>query len=247
MLTRLKLRARTSLFVSLSLGSTSEFGLLVTAVAARAGWLPVEWIVVTTVCVAATFVVASPINSAAPSLYRRFRRQLRFFETKERLAEERPVDVSDADILICGMGMVGIGAYDAMRDRYGQRVKGIDFDAETVAKQVAQGRGVVVGDATDLDFWERVDVSSVSLIMLSIPNHAENLVAAERLKSLSFHGVLAGTAFYEDEMEELRAAGVKATFNFFSEAGKGFAEHVCATAPTDLSCRPATKPLDTNT
>jgi predicted Kef-type K+ transport protein len=236
-LTRLKLRARTSLLASLSLGSTSEFGLLVTAVAARAGWLPVEWIVVTIVCVAATFVVASPINSAAPSLYRRLRRHLRFFETKERLAEERPVDVSDADILVCGMGMVGIGAYDAMRDRYGQRVKGIDFDAETVAKQVAQGRDVVVGDATDLDFWERVDVSNVSLIMLSIPNHTENLVAVKRLTSLSFRGVLAGTAFYDDELEELRAAGVKAAFNFFSEAGKGFAEHVCTTAQTELSCR----------
>jgi Trk K+ transport system NAD-binding subunit len=124
-----------------------------------------------------------------------------------------------------------------MRDRYGQRVKGIDFDAETVAKQVAQGRDVVVGDATDLDFWERVDVSNVSLIMLSIPNHTENLVAVKRLTSLSFRGVLAGTAFYDDELEELRAAGVKAAFNFFSEAGKGFAEHVCTTAQTELSCR----------
>jgi len=194
--------------------------------------------VVTTVCVAATFVVASPINSAAPSLYRRFRHRLRFFETDERLAEERPIDVSDANILICGMGMVGIGAYDAMRERYGQQVKGIDFDAETVAEQVAQGRDVFVGDATDIDLWERLDVSNVSMIMLSIPNHAENLVAAEQLASVSFRGVLAGTALYESEMEELRTAGVKAAFNFFSEAGKGFAEHVCVTASTELSCRP---------
>ena len=237
-LTRLKLRPRTSLLASLSLGSTSEFGLLVTAVAARAGWLRAEWVVVTTVCVAATFVVASPINSAAPSLYRRFRHRLRFFETDERLAEERPIDVSDANILICGMGMVGIGAYDAMRERYGQQVKGIDFDAETVAEQVAQGRDVFVGDATDIDLWERLDVSNVSMIMLSIPNHAENLVAAEQLASVSFRGVLAGTALYESEMEELRTAGVKAAFNFFSEAGKGFAEHVCVTASTELSCRP---------
>ena len=229
MLTRLKLRARTSLLTSLSLGSTSEFGLLVMAVAARAGWLPPEWVVVTTVSVAATFVLASPINSMAPSLYRRFRERLRFFETDERLTEELPIDVSDADILICGIGMVGSGAYDAMRERYGQRVKGIDFDAETVADQVARGRDVVVGDATDLDFWERVDVSKIFLIMLSIPSHAENLVAARRLASLGFRGVLAGTALYEDEVEELRAVGVKAAFNFYSEAGKGFADHVCAT------------------
>ncbi len=238
LLTRLKLRARTSLLASLSLASTSEFGLLVTAVAARSGWLAIEWVVVMTICVAVTFVVASPINSAAPALYRRLRFRLRFFETDARLAEERPVDVSDADILICGMGMVGIGAYDAMRKRYGERVKGIDFDPEIVAEQVAQGRDVVAGDATDLDFWERVDVSNVSLIMLSIPNHAENLVAAERLKSLGFRGILAATAFHDDELEELRAVGVQAAFNFFAEAGKGFAEHVCSNVPTGI-CRPA--------
>jgi len=237
LLTRFRLRARTSLLASLSLGSTSEFGLLVTAIAARAGWLSTDWVVVASVSVAATFVLASPLNSVAPSLYRRFRDRLRFFETRKRLAEERPIDVGGADILVCGMGMVGIGAYDAMRQRYSQRVIGIDFDAETVAEQISQGRHVVVGDATDLDFWERVDVSNVAMIMLTIPSHSENLVAAERLRSLDFPGVLAGTAYYEDEVDELRAAGVSAAFNFFSEAGKGFADHVCASSPADLVCR----------
>ena len=93
-----------------------------------------------------------------------------------------------------------------------------------------------MGDATDLDFWERVDISNVSLIMLSTPNHAENLIAAERLTSLNFHGILAGTAYYDDEVEELRAAGVGAAFNFFSEAGKGFADHVCASVEIGPVC-----------
>jgi len=238
LLSRFRLRARTSLLVSLSLGSTSEFGLLVTALAVREGWLPNEWVVVAAVTVAATFVGASPLNSAAPTLYRRLRARLSRFERKERLAAEQPIHVGDADILICGMGMVGIGAFDALRQRFGQRVTGIDRDAEAVAQQVEAGRDVVVGDATDLDFWERADVSNVSLIMLSIPNHAENLLAAERLRSLGYRGVLAGTALYDDELDELRAAGVKAAFNFFAEAGKGFAEHVCAAAEGKL-CRTA--------
>ncbi len=236
LLTRLKLRARTSLFTSLSLASTSEFGLLVIALAAHAGWLPTEWVVVTAVSVAVTFVLASPLNSAAPTLYRKYRDRIRRFETNERLDDEQPIDVGEADILICGMGMVGIGAYDALSQRYGQRVTGIDFDGETVAKQLASGRKVVAGDATDIDFWEQSDVSHVSLIMLCIPNHAENLIAAERLSSLGFHGVLAGTALYDDEVDELQAAGVEAAFNFFAEAGKGFADHVCAMADADLSC-----------
>lgn len=236
LLSRLKLRARTSFLAALSLGSTSEFGLLVMALAAAEGWVSTDWVVVTAMSVATTFVLASPVNSAAPALSRRLRAWLRRFETSERIDEERPIDVGDADILICGMGMVGIGAYDALRERYGHRAVGVDFDARTVATQVERGRDVVMGDATDVDFWERVDVSNLSLIMLCIPNHTENLVAIERLTSLGFEGILAGTALYDDELEELRAAGVDAAFNFFSEAGKGFADHVCAAAGRDLAC-----------
>ena len=37
---------------------------------------------------------------------------------------------------------------------------------------------------------------------------------------------MAATAQFDDELEELRAAGAEAAFNFYAEAGAGFAEHV---------------------
>jgi hypothetical protein len=37
--------------------------------------------------------------------------------------------------------------------------------------------------------------------------------------------MLAATALFDDQVEELREAGVHAAFNFYNEAGLGFAEH----------------------
>lgn len=238
LLTRLRLRARTSLLASLSLGSTSEFGLLVMALATAQGWVPVEWVVVMSVSVAVTFAIASPFVSVAPRLYRRLRGKLQWFETRARLEEERPTDFGDADILICGMGMVGTGAYDELRRRHGRRVLGLDFDVSIVEERRRCGRDVVRGDATDGDFWERVDASRISLIMLCIPSHDENLEAVARLSEQRYGGLLAATALYDDQVEQLREAGVTEAYNFYSEAGRGFADHVCTVLAEDLGCAP---------
>jgi hypothetical protein len=44
---------------------------------------------------------------------------------------------------------------------------------------------------------------------------------------MKFVGLVAATAKFDDEVEELKAAGMQAVFNLYAEAGYGFAEHVC--------------------
>ena len=50
----------------------------------------------------------------------------------------------------------------------------------------------------------------------------------ERLKAIEYNGILAATARYDDEVEELKVLGVHTALNFFTEAGVGFADHVPA-------------------
>jgi hypothetical protein len=47
---------------TLSLSNYSEFGLIVAAIAATAGWLSPEWLVVVSLALAGSFVLASPLN-----------------------------------------------------------------------------------------------------------------------------------------------------------------------------------------
>ena len=155
---------------------------------------------------------------------------LRHLETAERLPDDHPIHVGDATIVVFGMGRVGTGAYDVMRERYGATVAGIDFDPEAVQAHRDAGRNVLLGDGTDPDFWDRVHPESdrVELVMLTMPNHRENVEVADYLRQRGYRGRVAATAKYPDHVEALRQAGVEAAFNIYAEAGAGFADHVCA-------------------
>jgi hypothetical protein len=228
LLTRFTLRARSSLLASLSLANYSEFGLIVGAVGVSSGWIGGEWLVIIAIALSITFVSASPLNTAAHSIYARFAERLKPFESKTYHPEELPVEVGEAQIAIFGMGRVGTGAYDAMRERYGDVVLGLDYDAVTVRAQQAAGRNVIQGDATDPGFWERAKGrgKAVRLIMLAMPQHSANMYAAKVLAAENYPGLVAATAQFPDEIEALKKEGVHAAFNFFEGAGAGFAGHV---------------------
>jgi glutathione-regulated potassium-efflux system ancillary protein KefC len=229
LLTRFHLRARTSMMASLSLASYSEFGLIVGAVGVSTGWLNDQWLTIIAVAAATTFIIASPVNSAAPRLYDRLRSKLLRFQSDRRLPEERPIYVPKAEVLILGMGRVGTGTYDALVGELGDRVAGVDVNPDTVQRHVDNGRNVVRGDPTDLDFCERViNEGKLKRAMLALPNHQANLVAAGELRSLKdkFDLVVTATAKHDDQVQELEENGVDAAFNLYAEAGQGYADFV---------------------
>ncbi len=230
LLTRFKLRARSSLLGSLSLANYSEFGLIVAAIGASQGWLGGEWLVIIALALSATFIIASPLNTAADALYVRYRERLCSFETDTRHPDDQPIDLSGATIGVFGMGRIGTMAYDFLREKYGETVLGFDFDADKVREQTRAGRRVVYGDPTDPDFWPRIKRhdNPGRLVLLTMPKHQANLAAAKHLVDVGFPGQIAAIAQFDDQVAELKEAGAEAAFNFYSEAGLGFAEHARA-------------------
>jgi voltage-gated potassium channel Kch len=109
-------------------------------------------------------------------------------------------------------------------------VTGVDFDARTVESHRAAGRNVVLGSATDPDFWSRLHLlnTRIELILLALPNHHEDLQAARELAEAGYRGKIAATVKFDDEIETLQQAGIHAAFNLYDEAGAGFAEHAIA-------------------
>jgi predicted Kef-type K+ transport protein len=228
--TRFKLRSRTSLLASFSLANYSEFGLLVASIGVKNGWIGNEWLTIIAIALSISFILASPLNSAAHSIFDRWAERLRAYQSKTRHPEDQPLDPGDAQIAVFGMGRVGTAAYDEMRARQGDIVIGVDIDADVVKIHQATGRKVIVGDVTDIDFWARVRMGNkdkLRLVMLAMPEHAANMQAVKELTAYNFDGIMAATAQFDDEVEELKEAGVHGAFNFYAEAGYGFAEHVC--------------------
>jgi hypothetical protein len=215
------------LLATLNLTNYSEFGLIVAAIGVANGWMEAEWLVVIAIALSLSFVVAAPLNSRDDKIYSDYRSFWLRFQRKERLADDQLLDIHDATIAIFGMGRVGTGAYDKMRELHGDTVVGVDFDGELVRRHREMGRNVMRGDPSDADFWDKINKDHrIELVMLALPNLDANQDALAQLRVIDFKGRVAATARYPDEEAPLHKAGATAVFNIYAEAGTGFASHV---------------------
>ncbi|MEB8434216.1 cation:proton antiporter [Cocleimonas sp. KMM 6892] len=225
---RFKVRARPSTLASFSLGNFSEFGLIVTAISVNNQWLDPQWLAIMAMAVVGSFVIASPLNVFNTNIYDLMPEFLQKFEHKQRLPGEDLIVLKNTRVLICGMGRIGVGAYDQMHLKYDGNIIGIDFDDACEEHDKAGLRNTIRGDATSPDFWRRVKIENVdlSLVMLCMPNYKSNVNAAIALREWGYKGEIAAVTKYKDEEQELHQNGVDITFNIYAEIGTGFAQHV---------------------
>ena len=222
----MRLRRRTAFLAALVLGNFSEFGIIVAAVGASVGLLGERWVVVISLAVAMSFAVSALINRRGVELATRMVRLLPHHSTYELHPDDRLVDVGQADALVLGLGRIGAATYVRLRDEYGLAVVGVEHDPARVAELGAEGFVVLRADATDVEFWARVErAGRVQVVVLSMPFHNANLIALARLHAAGFTGKVAAVARYDDDVAELRRHGADAVFHLYGSAGTALADH----------------------
>ena len=220
-----RLRSRTATLSTLSLSNYSEFGLIIAALATAQGWFAAEWLVVLSISVALSFVLAAPLNSLGEPLYRWLDRYLPAVPPDRLHPADRPIELGDARAVILGMGKIGRGAYQRLQQHYGLPVLGIDNDGDKVRRLREEGYQVLEGDAVDSDFWEKlIGCHQVNMVLLTMPSHHGNLYALEQLRNRAFPGKIAAIVEYPEEIEPLRRNGADAVFHVYEEAGLGLAD-----------------------
>ena len=228
LLPRFRLRARTSWHTAITLATFSEFGLIVVASGVDAELIGEEWAGVVALVVAASFVIASPLNTVRYRLYQKWGPRLERIERDQIRDDDALIDPGDARVVVFGMGRVGAGAYDELVRREGDVVVGVDRSVDTVELHQADGRRVIHGDALDTEFWERVRPRpGLDLVVVAMSDHEANLEAVRRVKSFAPSARIAATARHSDEVAELEDAGVDVARNLYSEAGQGLADDAC--------------------
>ena len=219
---------RTALLSACMMGNFSEFGLVVVAVAATSGWIGDEWASAVSLAIAASFVLSSPLSNRAHQMYRRYHDFWLRFESR-KLQAEHP-DTSGARIIVLGMGNIGTGAYDAIAEAHGYAVLGVDLNSRKLAEHSRKHRRVVTADASDPDFWHRINLHEVELVLLALTHHQENMLVGSLLKDLGYEGRMAAVVRFAEEARELEQRGFS-TFNLYAQAGAGFADHAVAQLP----------------
>ena len=220
----LGLRARTSFLTAISLTTYSEFALIVAEAAVENGVLDPQWLVVAAVMVALSFVVVAPLNAYAHELYALLAPWLEQLERDKRHPDDEPISLGSAEILIVGMGRVGSGAYDYLREQH-ENIVGIDSDPAKIESNIRAGRRVAYADAEDPGFWHLLNLERLRAIMLAVPDLEAKLTAARALRMRGFEGLLSATHLFPEEYAPIIEAGCDVSYNYYTEAGVGFARH----------------------
>ncbi|NPC43202.1 cation:proton antiporter [Nocardioides sp. zg-1230] len=223
-------RVRTATRAAASLGSFSEFALIVVVAATAADAVDREWLATISTAVAMSFVVASVTSAAVDLLSSSASR--RVADPARLHPEERPIDLGRADALVLGMGRLGRAASGRLVDTYGLRATGVDSDATRVDDLRAEGLHVVEGDATDPLFWARVsDEGTVRLVVLAMPFHGSNVAALDQLRRSGFGGAVTAVTRYDEEVAHL--AERAAVVGLYDAAGAELADQAVRAAGPD--------------
>lgn len=156
--------------------------------------------------------------------YCRLIERLKKHQSIAPLKEDIYPTMDGTKVLVIGMGRVGRGAFTALSKLMGKGVTGMDADIEKINSLREQNYEAIIGDGENIDLWENVDFSDIELILLALPSVEDSSNITNQLRSASYKGKIAAIARYEDEVKPLLDVGVDKVFNFFTEAGLGFAE-----------------------
>ncbi len=223
-LTRFRIRGRSAFLVGVSLSTYSEFGLIVAAIGQKMGVLTADWIVVLALSLSVSFLLTAPIERFVHNIFDYFEAFFSRFERPADHLDDAPIDLGDAEVIIFGLGRIGTAAYQTMEEEYGQgHVVGLDYDDDKIQQANGEGKNAIWADATDIDFWKNISCPNGKIVLLAMSNHTSNMNAAQELASAGRDFIIASTAQYPDEVEELRTLGVHYVYNFYEQAGSDFA------------------------
>lgn len=222
--TKFKLRSRTAAFSSLNLASYSEFGLIVAAISLEKQWLSGDWVIVIALALSFSFIIASPLNKHARSIYKRHQAKFDLYQSPELLEEDSAITSNTTEIVVIGMASIGTCVYDMLTKEYGPVVTGIDADIDVTQNHQSQGRSVLQADATDEQFWHRLAHGNVRMLLFAMHDHETNLAVTKLSSELS--AVRYAVADYDLQAADLEAAGIDKAWSLKSQAGIQFAEDI---------------------
>lgn len=222
----LGMRRRTAVMTGLAMTAYSEFALIVVAAAVEHGMLGAQWRAAVSLALALSFIVSAIVNGTPAALVRWMTDIIPRRPADTLHPEERPLSLRGVRTVVFGMGRVGRATYTRLYADGETGVLGIDNDAAKVEALAERGFNVLEADATDQEFWERLDAVHAGKAVLAMPEPGANVRVLTWLNRSRFEGRVIAIAGFDDEAEALRRAGVDSVINIYDGLGDALAQAV---------------------
>ena len=222
----MRMRRRTSVMTGLAMTAYSEFALIVVSVAVRQKLLGGGWTAAVSLALALSFIASSIVNRRPAGLVRRMTGRIPHRPSSTLHPEERPLNLLGVRTVVFGMGRVGRATYNRLYADGETGVLGIDNDASKVETLAKQGYNILEADATDQEFWDRLDAVHTTKAVLAMSEPGANVRVLEWLNRSSFEGRVIAVATFDDEADTMRRAGVDAVINMYDGLGDALARAV---------------------
>ncbi|MGY6562839.1 MAG: cation:proton antiporter domain-containing protein [Luteibaculaceae bacterium] len=224
LLAKQNMRARSALLAALSLGNYSEFGLIVGVVALNAGLISPDILVALALLMSLSFVISAPLNQRAQLIYDKYQPLLNKINGTKECIDSEPVNLKKAEFIVIGLGSIGLPAFRFLKEKYGDKVLGIDYNHDRIANLKKEGCNVEWGDATDLLFWQAIKNSKVDNVLLAMSDYKSNLNSILEIDRIQNKNFKLGVIYtYEDELNELNSPNIDFLYSARSNVGADFA------------------------
>lgn len=210
---------RVGFLAGLTVAQISEFSLILAALGLSLGHITSATVSLITVVGLITIGVSTYMILYSHQLYDRLKRGLAVFERRGGRTRDALASDDDVDIILFGLGRFGTHLADRLTGS-GYRVLAVDFDPNMVKAPTVDGLTTMFGSAEDIHLLDVLPLDRARYVVSAIPVLTINLALLDGLRQHQFAGTVVLTAHTRHDAELLRAAGVTAVLEPFSDAAE---------------------------
>lgn len=198
--------SRTSFMAGLTVAQISEFSMILVALGVSAGHLTQDILAFVTVVGLVTITGSTYFILYSNQLYGRLRPFLLLFERKKSSSLREKSTQEHYDVVLLGCNRIGFTLLESFK-RIKRRFLIIDHDPDVIDKLVAQGYDCRYADAGNTDHLTDIDLSSVKLIVSTVPDVTINGGIITTVRQLSQKIIIVVLSHQIDEALELYELG----------------------------------------
>lgn len=174
---------KTSYMAGMAIAQISEFSLILATLGMQVGHLSQSTVTLITIVGLITISGSSYMIMYSENLYPHIKRLLEFLELKKNNTEISEKKIK-YDVFLFGFNRSGNDLLSTFRDM-SYKTAIVDFDPDTKERVPKNFKNFLYGDASDIEFLQKLNFKDAQLIVSTLPTNADNALLIKHAKNVN--------------------------------------------------------------